>query len=460
MNSEPNSEYGAPDDDLEAREASPPDVHFDTSELLRKDSSQSELDDFLRDQAEQLNDDSIGNFGELDESTVHEGRIGVLPPDLGEEPLQPGEFAFSLDVSEFRQLVRTLNVLLRKQPAQHRRCRITIQDDRITWHANQGNAFIEYVTWGRISNYPSADPTIFVAAINDLAAAAAATRTTATFRILNQTIRFSAELFRRPILTFSPQKFLSHTDTLLADIRLDDTHPLLPTKGLSDALSFVGPLASKEDAANALNLIQIRDGSAIAGRLSAVAVAKIGVLDGLAFAFRPYFLRPLLEALKLFGAVRIQHSEKICIISDDRMTFGFELVPYQFPSVPRIKCTDKILVPRESLESALSRAREMFGSEAVVFLKSDERGRSPLQLEAKHKSQHPARRFKRTIDSYREGPQEGPITLAFEVPYLHHVLKHFSDANAQLEFSEKRRLYLESDTEVAKYSILLAELKS
>jgi hypothetical protein len=291
MNSDSSSEDGAPDDNLEAREFSPPDVHFDTSELLRKDSSQSELDDFLRDQAEQLNDDVIGNFGELDESTVHKGRIGVLPPELGEEPLQPGEFAFSLDVSEFRQLVRTLNVLLRKQPAQHRRCRITIQDDRITWHANQGNAFIEYVTWGRISNYPSADPTIFVAAINDLAAAAAATRTTATFRILNQTIRFRAELFRRPILTFSPQKFLSHTDTLLADIRLNETRPQLPTKGLSDALSFVGPLASKEDAANALHLIQIRDGSAIAGRQSAIAVAKIGVLDGLAFAFRPRFLR-------------------------------------------------------------------------------------------------------------------------------------------------------------------------
>jgi hypothetical protein len=456
MNSEPNSEDNTPDGNLKAdTEGSPPDVNFDVAELLRKDGSQSEFDDFLRDQAEQLNDDSTENFGELDDSVVSKGRVGVLPPELGEEPLQPGELAFSLDVSEFRQVVRTLNVLLRNKPAHHRRCRITIQDDRIIWHANQANAFIEYVTWGRVSDHSSTGPTIFIVAINDLAAAAAATKTTATFRISSQKIRFSAELFRRPILTFSPQKFISHTDTLLADIRLDDTRPQVATRALSDALGFVGPLASKDDAANNLNLIQIRDGSAIAGRQSAVAIVRTGALDGLAFAFRPHFLRPLLEALKLLGSVRIQHNEKLCIIRNDQMTFGFELVPWQFPRIPEISCTDKILVPLPSLKGALSRASEMFGSEAVLVLKSDERGNSPLRLEVRHKSMHPARRFKRRMDVYREGPHEGPITLTLDGPYLHHALKRFSDANAQLEFSEKPMLYLESETEDAKYSIIL-----
>lgn len=465
MTFEPDSRHSAPNDQDQAgqeqdtnsqKEITPPEVHFDAAELLRADVPQSDIDDFLRYQSEESSDDSTGSFGELDETVVVKGRHGVLPPELGDEPLEPGELAFSIHAGEFQQIVRTLNVLLRNKAAHLRRCRITIQDDRIVWHANQGNAFIEYVTWGKVGDRPNADPIVLVVALNDLAAVAAATRTTATFRISHQDIRFSAELFRRPILTFSPQKFISHTDRLLADITFDDARPVVAARMLSNALSFAGPFAFNDDiVANNLNLVQIRDGSVIAGRHGAIAAVKTSALDGLLLAFRPHFLRPLLEALKLVSSVRIVHSEALCVLYNDQMTFGFELVALEFPPIPKVVCTDKILVPLASLKSALDRTNEMFGRDTLLVLKSDERGHSPFHVEARHQSSHPNRRFRRMTDAYREGPYEGPITLTIRGPYLRHTLQRFSDSNAQLEIGDRSMLYLESEAEDTKYSVLL-----
>jgi hypothetical protein len=437
------------------KEGGPP--PFDPSEFFTADGGSSQqFDEFLKAfDEEQPQVEGDEEFGTLKESQIAKGVSGLLPPELGGDTLEADEVAFGISAGELQTIVRTLSLMLRFQPQPNRRCRIVITPDGVAWHGNQGNGFIEYFTSGSPTNLSPGSTRTLIVALNDLKSAARGTREGATFRIRNDTIYFTADRFRRPIMTFSPRSFPTHTDALLQGVDLSAPRPEVSSSTIGTALAFLGTIAPSDEEAPLFNIIQIKDSIARASRLSIAAQVEATAFDGLDIAFRPHFLRWLLPALKLRANFQAWHSDKFCVIKNDNLTFGFELIPHELTDVPTKRVTDTLLIPAAQLVTFVERAVRMLKDKGMLTILSDERGMGPVVIRADDGGQTP-REISAKLDANRDGKSLGPMKVSEKAHlWLKALRATSSDANVELAVAGNA-VFLERTQNDAKYFVMLA----
>lgn len=438
------------------REGGPPPI--DPSDFFTADGGMSEefdrlLEEFEEEQPRIVDDEE---FGTLKESQITQGANGILPPELDGEELDPGEIAFGLSGGELQTIVRTLSLLLRFQPKERRRCRITITSDGVKWQGNQGNGFIEYSTPGAICNLAPGSAHTLIVAHDDLKAVARAAREVATFRIRKDAIRFASGRFRRPILTHSARSFPSHTDTLLSDVDLTALRPDLASASIGPALAFLGTIAPPSDEDDPhFNVIQIKNSLAHAVRRSIAAQVKSSMFDGLDIAFRPHFLRWMLPAFKLRASFQAWHSDKFCVFKNENLLFGFELVPQELPQLPTKTIADTILTPAARFVTFVERSVRMLKNDGKLTLISDQQGNEQLIVRADDEGQT-SRVISATLDSSRDGKNKGPIKITAKAALVLKALRvSSSHANVELSIAEDA-LFLQDARDEAVYSVMIA----
>jgi hypothetical protein len=430
---------------------------IDPTDFISEESLSSEFDHLLQSfVSEQSDAAQNGAFSSLNETGIQQGLNGLLPPELNGESLGPDEIAFGINAGEFQTIVKTLSYLLKFQPPAHRRCRLLIEPDGVTWHANEGNGFIEYFTAGHPTNFNGTESRVVIAALNDLQSAARAARDIATFRIRNGLIQFTAHRFERPILTHSPKTFSTHTDTLRLGVDLNVPRPEVRALTIRNALAFLGTIAPSEEAHPRLNLIEIKSSVARAIRPEIGAQVESSAFDGLNITFKPRFLRWILPALKLRANFQAWHGEAFCIIRNDQLTFGFELVHQELSTLPQITLTDTLLTPANALKTFVGRAVRMFGDTGWVIIQSDERGgNSPLPVSADDAGQSP-RRLEMLLSANRDGEHTGPFKVTVKAQLLLQALRMSSDdANTEISIS-KKAIYIDNPLDDAKFSVIVS----
>lgn len=439
-------------------------ARIDPTEYIDSNGFSSSFDELLRafeaDQTNDIDDQDDEGFGTLKESQIAKGVTGLVSPELGDDTLASEEIAFGVSAGELQAIIKTLSLMLRLQPEGRRRCRIVVNGEGVTWHANQANGFIEYFTAGSPTNLKDGSSRTVIVALSDLRAAARGTREVATFRIKHETIRFTAHRFERPILVHSARSFPIHTDRLLLGVDLSNYRPEVASPTIGAALAFLGTIVPSEIEDHRLSVIQIQGAIARATRTSIAAQVETSTLDGLDIGFRPHFLRWLLPALKLRANFQIWHSDKFCVFKNEHLTFGFELVPDELPKLPSFKITDTLRTPARSFITFLERAIGMLGPTARVTLLSDERGKSPLTLRADDDGQT-SRGIETTFDAYREGEAHGSITIVCDALLLLKAMRVSSDdANVEVSIA-KNALFLESKRDDVTSSVIVtAKVKS
>lgn len=436
---------------------------IDPREYLQEDGSTAQsFDEFLKSFDEEIAaDDGLeDDFGTLKASEIPIGRSGLQPPEL-EGALAPDEVAFGISEGELRAIVSALALLLKHRPAAHRRVRLTINPDGVTWHANEGNAFIEYFSPGRPLNLQDGEFRTVIIALADLHASARAAREIATFRIRNQTIRFSAKRFSRPIQTYPSRSFIAHTDSMRLNVDVTSDRPEISAQILRDALTFLYSVAPREDLQANLNLIEIRNGTARAVGPDMAGQVEASAFEGLNMTFKPRFLRWVLPAMKLRATFQIWHGDKFCIIKNDQLTFGFELVATQLRMLPLLKHTDTLLIPSTSLRTFVQRSFRMFGPEAKLAFHSDDRGAgTALSAIAGDNGQTP-RRLSAKLTANREGAHIGPMNIRVGAPELLQALRMSAGtANTEVSILSKAAILIDNTLENAKYSaVLMGEIE-
>lgn len=451
------SDSGAPSDFIkDDRRADGPPPIDPTGFFTVDGGSDQQFDEFLRSFDEEPPEAAEDEeFGTLKDSQIVKGSVGLLPPELGAEELESDEIAFGISGGELQTIVRTLSLLMRFQSKEHRRCRITITSDGATWQGNQGNGFIEYFTPGAATNLRSGLTVTLIVALDDLKAVARAAREIATFRIKNEMIRFSSARFRRPIMTFSARSFPAHTDALLSNVDLAVPRPDMATPTVGSALLFLGTIAPRDEDEPSFNVIRIKASIARAMRASIAAQVESSVFDGLDIAFRPHFLRWLLPALKLRSSFQAWHSDKFCVMKNDNLKFGFELVPHELPNVPAKSITDTILTPAAHFLTFVERSVRMLKNDGMLTLTSDQRGNEPLLVRADDEGQT-ARVISGKLDAYRDGQSVGPIKVSVKAAHMLKGLRiTLSHANVELAVAGNAVVF-ENPQNDAKYSVMVS----
>lgn len=453
MNDEKQEEPKAQDDIFKEEHREGP--LLDPMEHVSFDDPASDFDDILK-QFDADSSSSDGEFGRLSEAEIQQGISGLTEPELGAEPLGPGEIAFGISAAELQLILKALSALLKFQPAAHRRCRLLIDSSGVTWHANEGNAFIEYVTRGSPSNFEGQSSLPLIVSLADLYAAARTVRHVATFRIKEGAIRFSTDRFKRPILTHSLKGYSTHTDTLRRGVDVGAVQPEVSSATIRDALSFLSKVAPSEDASPPFNFIEIKQSTARALRTSMGAQVESSAFTGLDVTFKPRFLRWVIPALKLRATFRVWHSANFCLLVNDQLAFGFELTQQELPKLPgALHLTDTLLVPTTALVTFVQRAARMFGQSGRVTLLSDEQGASALALMADDTGQTP-RRLEMSIDGYRKGESVGPLRLVINVEALLRTLSmRISSANTEIAIANEA-IYIEEPLDEARFSVVLS----
>jgi hypothetical protein len=416
----------------------------------------SEFDDLLKDLDSGARASLDGEFGALSEAEIQQGVSGLTEPELSGEPLGPGEIAFGVSAAELQTILGALTALLKFQPAAQRRCRLLISSSGVIWHANAGNAFIEYITRGRPSNFDGSSSYPVIVSLGDLYAAARTVRHIATFRIKEGAIRFSTDRFLRPILRHSMKGYPTHTDTLCRGVDTGAARPQVSSATIHKALSFLARIAPSEGANPSFNFIEIKQSVARALRLSMGAQVQSSVFDGLDMTFKPRFLRWVIPALKLRATFQIWHSDKFCLFRNDELTFGFELAQQELPKLPgTLKVSDTLLVPTTAFATFVQRAARMFREAGRVVIQSDEQGAAALVLMADDAGET-SRKLEMSLDGYRREEHVGPLRLVMNVePLLRTLSMGISSANIEIAVGNKA-VYVEEPLDDARLSVVLS----
>ncbi len=93
---------------------------LDPMENVHVDDLGSDFDALLRDLDSGTQASLDSEFGTLSEAEIQRGVSGLTEPELGEEPLGPGEIAFGISAGELQTILKALTALLKFQPAGHR----------------------------------------------------------------------------------------------------------------------------------------------------------------------------------------------------------------------------------------------------------------------------------------------------------------------------------------------------
>lgn len=406
----------------------------------------SELFDFepidlvdLEDRAE------ANNFGQLSTDFIPQASTGVQRPELT-APLEESEIAFALPETELHQIVATLDVLFRHLSNQSRRCRLTIDNQKLIWHANYGNAFIEYISHDFDGNITPRQEAPHVVAFDfaDFVAAAAATKGLGTFRITgkekDRSIEFTSEGFSRPLaLAKDPhdRKFSFPTDKRLA--LLDDvkSSEFVPSDTLHSALTFVGKLATNHPAEQRFEVVELKNGVCRSISSAGAATAASKLFQDLDFSFRPHFLRLILPALKLSPGYRFTHASNFCVALSDHKVFGFEVIEAALPETPKMKADGIVLLPRQPLIKCLLAAARTFGEEdTLIELDYEKIGSQRLHLRCYEREKPQRLMLFDTVCAF-EGEIKSSFKSRLDFKHLFHALRQFESPNVVMEIVEK-----------------------
>lgn len=406
------------------------------------------------------------SFGQLSTDLIPQASSGVQPPELINS-LGESEIAFALHEAELHQIIATLDVLFRHIPSQVRRCRLTIDNEKLVWHANHGNAFAEYISYDTHQNIsPKQEvPQIVAFDFADLVAAAAATKGLGTFRIVGheseKSIEFTSEGFSRPLaLAKDPhnRKFAYPTDkrvTLLNDV---ESSGFVPSDALHSALTFVGKLAAGHPNEQRFELVEVKKGTCRSISAEHAAAATSILFQSLDFSFRPHHLRLVLPALKLSPGYHFTCAKNFCVARSDHRVFGFETVEALLPEAPQANADGIVLLPRHPFMRCLSAAARTFGEEnTLIEIDYENLETKKLNLRC-FEREKPQRSMLFDAVCAVEGKIKSSFKSKLGFKHLFHSLRQFEASNLEMEVFERKGIgvrFTEKQAEI-EYTFLCA----
>ncbi|WP_213286707.1 hypothetical protein [Bradyrhizobium sp. sGM-13] len=315
-----------------------------------------------------------GPSASLDDSGQFVPRsFAAIVPDFNRFPLANDEFGFAIEENEFRWLARLFEIFYRGVPDQHRLCRLVVSQDAIRIDGDNMGAFLRLNLQGKPLNFTGPKQRTYVLSYDELARASKAVKGIASIKI-GTTAHLYSERFRRPLTLVSQTKFVGRCDKFANDLDLAISSEF-NARTTSKALEMLGQVLGDAIPDGLSTLITLSPGLVRGGGSCAMLEAASATLPNLSTSIRLNASITLSLVLLHMGQTRIAKSGPFCIISDDRLAYGFETIAEEAPTWHVAPSTETLLLPKSELIDFVKITESAFMENAHITFTIDGDGK-------------------------------------------------------------------------------------
>jgi hypothetical protein len=299
--------------------------------------------------------------------------FAAIVPDFNQFPLANDEIGFAIEENEFRWLARLFEIFYRGVPDPYCLCRLVVSQDAIRIDGDNMGAFLRLSLQGRPLNFTGPKQRTYILSYEELARASKAVKGIASIKI-GTTAHLYSERFRRPLTLVPETKFVGRCDKFANDLDRTISNEF-NARTTAKALEVLSQ-ALKDAIPDGLStLITLSPGLVRGGGSCAMLEVASATLPNLSTSIRLNVTITLSLVLLHMGQTRSAKSGPFCIISDDRLTYGFETIAEEAPTWHVVPSTETLLLPKSELIDFVKITENAFVENAHVTLTMDGDGK-------------------------------------------------------------------------------------